>query len=164
MSRNYTNIFDIFDDIWSDTFSVIQPSRYNKAIASSDWPPTNVLIDQKTKELTFEVALAGVKEDEINLSFDGDYLRLVVDRKTGDKNLGEGESKTDYIVQRGFKTVNHAEVSWTVDLRYYDRENIKVTFENGLLKIVISPRTEVSPKSIHLFGTKSSDEKPAITE
>jgi HSP20 family molecular chaperone IbpA len=163
MSRNYTNIFDIFDEIWSDTWSVIQPSRFNRAIASSDWPPTNCVIDQETKNLKFEVALAGVKEDEINLSFDGDYLRLIVDRKTGDKSLKEGETKSDYVVQRGFKSVDHAEVSWTIDPRYYDRDGVDVTFENGLLTVIIYPRSEVAPKKVNLFGNLT-DKKPAIAE
>jgi HSP20 family molecular chaperone IbpA len=161
MSRNYTNVFDLFDDIWSDTFSVFQPSRFNKAIASADWPPANVVIDQKTKELTFEVALAGVKEDEINLSFDGDYLRLIVDRKTGDKSLQEGEEKSEYVVQRGFKIVNHAETSWLVDSRYYSRDNVETSFENGLLKVKISPKDDIKPRKISLFGKL---EQPAITD
>jgi HSP20 family molecular chaperone IbpA len=162
MSRNYTNIFDLFDDIWSDTFSVIQPSRFNKAIASADWPPANALINQKTKELTFEVALAGVKEEEINLSFDGDYLRLVVDRKIADSHLKDGEVATDYVVQRGFRPVDHAEVSWIVDPRYYSRENVDVSFENGLLVIKVSPKEDVKPRKVSLFG--KLEEKPAIEE
>ena len=156
MSKNYYNIFQMIDDIFSDMANVSlldnQPSRYNKAISSASFPPANLSVNNKTKELTIEVALAGCSEKDINLSFDADYLKLVVDRNTGDKNLKEGETATEYVIQRGLKVVDKAEVSWLIDPRYYDRETVKVTFENGLLVIKVYPRSEVAPKKISLFG------------
>jgi HSP20 family molecular chaperone IbpA len=167
MSRKYYNdVFDLIDGIFSDAFNssidVIQPARFNKQISSAAFPPANVVVNTKTKDLTIQVALAGVKEDELNLSFDGDYLHLIVDRATGDKNLKDGEEAIEYVIQRGLKTVDHAEVSWVIDPRYYDRDSANIKFEDGLLTIKVSPRSEVAPKKIKLFGKLA--EKTAIAE
>jgi len=156
MSRGYyyNDIFKMIDDIFSDVAQlsfVDQPSRFNKAISSASFPPANVLVNPKTKVLTIEVALAGCEEKDINLSFDSDYLRLIIDRDTGDKDVSEDEK--DYVIQRGLRIVEKAEVSWLVDPRYYDRESVKVDFINGLLTIKVYPRSEVAPKKISLFGS-----------
>jgi HSP20 family molecular chaperone IbpA len=166
--KYYSDVFQVIDDIFSDmvTFSDHQPSRFNKSISSAAYPPANVLINPKTKELTIEVALVGCKESDLNLSFDSDYLKLVVDRSTGDPTLSENEEARDYVIQRGLKIVDRAEVSWLVDVRFYDRDSTKVNFENGLLTIKIQPKEDVAPKQISVFGklniNKSEPDKPAI--
>jgi len=162
MSKNYygeiKDLFDLFDNLFSDGFSKlneIQP-RYNRLISTRDFPPANVSVDKETKELYIEVALAGCSEDNINLSFDSDYLKLIVDIPVSDEN------KPLYFIQRGLKKIGHIETSWIVDPRFYDRESVKVDFKDGLLTIHIFPKEEVRPKKINLFGNFKPEEQPAI--
>jgi len=159
-NKYYRDIFDIFDDMFNDVFafqSALQPSRFNKQIASQPFPPTNIIIDQKSKTLTIQAALAGIHEDWINLAFDGDNLKLVVDvpNKVDDRK----EDSNNYYLQLGLKRIERVETNWKVDPRYFDREQVKVTFDNGLLTITIPPREEVAPKKIPIFGGLQIEKK-----
>jgi len=152
-------MFDLIDDIFNDFASVNndcrkewhQPARFNKQFSTSSFPPTNILIDKKTKVLTIQSALAGIHEDWINLEFDGDSLKLIID-VPGDKQQDILDELNNHYFQLGLKKVQHTETAWTVDPRYFDREKVDVKFDNGLLTITIPPRDEVAPKKIPIFG------------
>jgi len=164
MSTNYyRDVFEIVDDIFNNVFAIprssYQPMRFNKQISSGSFPPTNVVIDQKTKILTIQAALAGIHEDWINLGFDGDYLKLIVD--VPNKEEDKTEESSNYYFQLGLKKVEHVESSWKVDPRYFDREKVNVEFVNGLLTITIPPREEVAPKKIPVFGGLKLEDKTA---
>jgi len=152
--KNYRNMFDLIDDIFNDAYygaatGSVQPVRFNKNISSQSFPPTNILIDQKTKIMTIQSALAGIHEDWINLSFDGDSLNLIVNVP---KNEEKKEETQNYYFQIGLKKIESLKTSWNVDPRYFDREKVEVKFDNGLLTITIPPREEVAPKKIPIFG------------
>ena len=168
-TRYYENLFNIFDEIFSDSVRLLKftdtetPSRFNKLVSTSQFPPADVVCDTKTKKLTIQVALAGYSEENINLSFDGDSLKLIATRPEGDKSLAENEVVKEYVMQRGIKFPKHVESSWIIDPRYYSRESTQVTFKNGLLTIEIWPKEDMAPKNITLFGKLELD-KPNTTE
>jgi len=154
-SRDYygfKEVFDLFDNIFNDVGFQrvnVQPMRYNKHISTSQFPPANVILNRESKELYIEVALAGCTEDNINLSFDSDHLKLVVDVPT---KVNDDKEDPNVYIQRGLKKIQHVETAWFVDPRFYDRDSCKHEFLNGLLTIRIFPREDVRPKKIHLFG------------
>jgi len=152
--KQYRDVSDLFGSMFDDAFEALgawnsyEPPRINKIISSNSFPPTNISIDSKTKVMIIQSALAGIHEDWINLSFDGDHLKLVVDVPECD----EKKDESPYYLQQGLKKVKHFETNWTVDPRFYSREDVNVTFDNGLLVIKIFPREDVKPKQIKLFG------------
>jgi len=146
-------IDDIFQNVWRESWD-IQPSRFNKQISSSSFPPTNISVGTDSKVLTIQAALAGVKEEQINLAFDGDYLKLIVDIPAQSDEVSK-----EYFIQQGLKTFNHFETSWAVDVRYFDRDKVKVDFTNGLLTITIPPKEEVTAKKIPVFGKLQIENK-----
>ena len=153
MNKSYGNLMDLFDDIFNDSFKIlrgcdVQPIRYNKQISSGSFPPTNIFIDKDTKEMTVQAALAGIREDQISLSWDGDYLKLVVNA-TEEK---DGKRGARVFIQSGLKKIKKFETSWVVDPRFYSRDDFKVTFENGLLTVVIRPKEDVKPRKLTIFG------------
>jgi molecular chaperone IbpB/HSP20 family protein len=162
----YGTFFNLFDDIFSESARFLelaetQPARFNKTVSSSQFPPSDVFVDTKTKKMTIKVALAGYSEENINLRFDGDYLKLTIDLPI----KGEEES-IEYVVQRGIKLPKHVEAAWGIDNRYYDRDSATVNYKDGLLTVEISPREEVAPKKIKLFGNLDleKDEKLSISK
>lgn len=165
MTRTYDDFFHLFDEIFSDSVRFFetnrnqQPIRFNKVVSSSQFPPADIFCNQKTKELTIRVALAGYSKNDINLSFDGDYLKLIAERPDDTKDVKEGETITELVIQRGIKLPRKVECSWIIDPRYYSRDNVDVSYEDGLLKIVISPREDVAPKTISLFGNLDLSKK-----
>lgn len=156
-TRYYRDIFSVMDDIFNETFTVLQatqPVRINKLISSNTFPPTNIYVDKETKVMTIESALAGVREDQINLSFDGEQIKLIVKNEDC-----KGYNKDAVYLQTGLKQCINLETAWNIDTRFYDRDTIETTFENGLLTIVISPREEVKPKKMSLFGKLKIEDK-----
>jgi molecular chaperone IbpB/HSP20 family protein len=159
-TKVYDDLFGLFDEIFSDSarfFKLVdnsQPARFNRLVSSSQFPPADIVCDTKTKKLTIRVALAGYSEEDINLSFDGDYLKLVVNRSVDEK-----EEVPEYVMQKGIKLPNHVEASWIIDPRFYDRESAKVSFENGLLVVNIFPREDMKPKNIKIFGSLNTEKQ-----
>jgi molecular chaperone IbpB/HSP20 family protein len=157
-AKVYDDLFGLFDEIFSDSarfFKLVdnsQPARFNRLVSSSQFPPADIVCDTKTKKLTIRVALAGYSEEDINLSFDGDYLKLIVNRSVDEK-----EEIPEYVMQKGIKLPNHVEASWIIDPRYYNRDTVTVNYKDGLLTIEILPRDEVAPKKISLFGKLTLD-------
>ena len=123
--------------------------RYNKLISTSSFPPANVILNKENKELYIEVALAGCTEDNINLSFDSDHLKLVVDIPT---KANDDKEDPNVYIQRGLKKIQHVETAWFVDPRFYNRDTCEVKFSEGLLTIRIYPKDDVRPRKVHLFG------------
>lgn len=151
MNKSYGNLIELFEDIFNDSFKIlrgcdVQPIRYNKQISSGSFPPTNIYIDKDTKEMTVQAALAGIREDQISLSWDGDYLKLVVNATE------EKDEKPRVFIQTGLKKIKEFETSWAVDPRFYSRDDFEVTFENGLLTVVIRPKEDVKPRKLTIFG------------
>ena len=153
--RTTDNIVGLMDAIFNDAFKAFgtwesQPSRFNKWVSSGSFPPTNIMVNKDTKVLTITAALAGIHEDWINLSWDGDSLKLVVDVPS--KVEDQKEESPNVYLQLGLKKIEHLETSWQIDPRFFSREDINVNFLNGLLTIEIQPREDVKPKKQKLFG------------
>jgi len=149
---------DFFDDVFFgfdrnllrdfDSSSI----EYNSRFSSGDFPPANIKINKKTKQLSIEIALAGCNEDDFKLVYDDGKLKLSVD-KTQEK--GKEEEKDDSVVwlQNGLKRNFKVETSWNINPDLYDVDNIKVEYKNGLLSVVVEPRQEVAKKEVKtLFG------------
>jgi hypothetical protein len=62
-------------------------------------------------------------------------------------------------MQRAIKLPKHFVSEWLIDPRYYDRDSVTVNYKDGLLTIKISPRAEVAPKKISLFGNLKLEDK-----
>ena len=157
MNRDMT-IFDLVDEVVNNAFngfdddayfSTYIPAKVEKEICSSSFPPSNVDINQDTKVLTIECSLTGVKEDEFSLDFENDKIKLVVKK--------DNDMSKRYYLQHGLKLISNGEIIWKVDLRNYDRDSTKVTYENGLLRIVIQPNELSKPRTQKLFGKLKSE-------
>ena len=97
---------------------------FNLHETTSNYPPYN-LVQVSNVESRLEIALAGFKNEEVNVYTE--YGKLFVEGQREDK-----ESDTHYVhkglAQRSFKRV------WTLS---DDTEVRDVTFNNGLLTIVL---------------------------
>jgi len=102
------------------------------------FPPSNIYMTDD-KSLIFEFALAGYTEDNINLEFKGDYM--IFSAKVNEEHREEEGNIRFFKRRLKFKDID--------DQRYYvpddkfDRENVKASFKNGILKVIIPPREKV---------------------
>ena len=94
----------------------------------------------KEKEMVLEFALAGFREKDINIEFQGDYMVF-----SAKKPEMEPTDDVRYFKRRlKFKEIE--------DQRYFvpddkfDRENAKAVFKNGVLKITVPPKETIETK------------------
>jgi HSP20 family protein len=99
---------------------------------SYSYPPVNVYLT-KEKSLVFEFALAGFREDDLDLQFQGDYM--IFSAKGPDL---EPTEDVRYFKRRlKFKEIE--EQRYYVPEDKFDREKVKATFLNGILRVVVPP-------------------------
>jgi len=98
------------------------------------FPPANIYMTPE-RSISFEFALAGFQESDIDLEFKGDYMIL-------NARAPETPESVSYLKRRlKFKDV--------VDQKYFvpddkfDREKAKAVFKNGMLKVTVPPREEI---------------------
>jgi len=148
MARTYysiNDIFDLFSKDFDEAFSAVQSSN----VFSGSFPPYDVEINEETKDLRFRFALAGYKEKDIEISFDGDYmfLEILSPEKKDDKSF-----KT---VQHGIKS-SSARLKVAVPSARYDRDIAEAFFEDGILTVFIPRKEEEKPKKIKIIPRKET--------
>lgn len=130
--------------IWSEFMEYDSP-RFNPQECSSAYPVSNKYVDPQTKDLHIECSLTGVSEDEFSLDVvDGNKIVLDIHRNSDN-------SKKEISLQHGLKYVSDTKIDWSFNPQYHDISKAKVTYEYGLLSIVVPPRKEVAT-SKKLFG------------
>jgi len=133
----------VFDNLFADFEEVFKTPEVMKGTEiyhAPNFPPVNIYIDEKCKDLTFDFAVAGYEKEDTSIDFNGDKMTLSIKGRSPKK---EGLK----ILKTGIKT---AEVSsiFAVPVSKYDTENTKASINGGILTVVIPARDEIKPKKI----------------
>jgi HSP20 family molecular chaperone IbpA len=111
------------------------------------YPPMNVFMTED-RLLVFEFALAGFDENDINLSFQGDYM--VFSAKIGCSAYEQGENTEKFqsdenvrYFKRRLKMKDIEKQKYFVPLDKYAQEKVKAIYKNGILRVTIPPKDEV---------------------
>jgi len=116
------------------------------------YPPANVFIT-KDKSLVFEFALAGFEEKNLNLKFQGDYM---VFSASCEESANRDEEIRYFKHRLKFKDIE--EQKYFVPDDKFDRENTKAVFKNGILRVSVPPKEEVTvPEGITIEIKKEED-------
>ena len=102
------------------------------------WPPVNVYTSD-TDTLVFEFGLAGFNEEDVSLTFQGDYMVLSALCRTALKNCDDGEPvrpETRYL-KKSLRFDPVEKQKYYVPADKYAREKTKAVFKNGLLTVSI---------------------------
>ena len=107
------------------------------------YPPMNVFMSGD-RSLTFEFALAGFDEKNINLSFQGDYMvfSAFIPQKT---DAGGGEIQREENIRyfkRRLKMKDIEKQKYFVPLDKYAQDKVKAVFRNGILRVTVPPKEE----------------------
>lgn len=106
---------------------------------SYSYPPMNVYLTRE-KQMVFEFALAGFREKDISIEFQGDYM--VFSAKSPEM---EPEDDVRYFKRRlKFKPIE--DQRYFVPEDKFDRESSKAVFKNGVLKITVPPKETIETK------------------
>ena len=114
------------------------------------YPPMNVFMTYD-RSLVFEFALAGFEENDISLSFQGDYMlfsasvpRYAGARDGGFPGFPEGAIPDENVryLKRRLKLKAIERQKYYVPLDKYAQDKVKAVFRNGILRVTIPPKKE----------------------
>lgn len=101
---------------------------------SYSYPPANIYITED-KTMVFEFALAGFREQDIDLEVQGD--NLVISARVPDS---ETPPESAQFFKRRLKLKGFEGQKYYVPEDKFDREKISALFKNGILRVTIPPR------------------------
>ncbi|MDR0400561.1 MAG: Hsp20 family protein [Treponema sp.] len=120
------------------------------------YPPMNIYMSGDLS-LSFEFALAGFEEKDINLSFQGDYMVFSAaapaalspspeaadpDHAARGEYQQEGGQDNFRYIKRRLKMKDIEKQKYYVPLDKYAQEKVRAVFKNGILKVTIPPKDE----------------------
>ena len=109
---------------------------------ASSFPPSDVYVEEDSKDVIFEFSVAGYTDDLISIDFAGDYLTLDF------KALENSQGKKGWI-HRGIKR-SQANAKYFIPSDKYDFEKASANLKNGVLKIIVPAREVLKPKKISI--------------
>ncbi len=143
MSYNNMNINEIFEKLFMDfddvfTTPVIQ--KGGEIYHAPNFPPVNIYINEESKDLTFEFAVAGYEKEDALIEFNGDKMKLTI------KGKQEGIEGLR-VLKKGIKTpdINSA---FTVPVSKYETDNSKAEMKDGILIVKVPAKDEIKPKRL----------------
>ncbi|MFP4331398.1 MAG: Hsp20/alpha crystallin family protein [Alkalispirochaetaceae bacterium] len=98
------------------------------------FPPANIYMTPD-RSITFEFALAGFDEKDIDLQFKGDYMMLSAKAPESPEDVS--------FLKRRLKFKDVTEQKYYVPEDKFEREEAKAVFKNGMLKVTVPPREDV---------------------
>jgi HSP20 family molecular chaperone IbpA len=119
------------------------------------YPPMNVFMTGD-RSLNFEFALAGFEENDISLSFQGDYMVFhantpkAASPSTHDAAFSAEASLADESIRyfkRRLKLKSIEKQKYFAPLDKYAQDKVKAVFRNGILKVTIPPKEEPDQNS-----------------
>jgi HSP20 family molecular chaperone IbpA len=119
---------------------------------SYSYPPMNIYMSGDLS-LSFEFALAGFEEKDINLSFQGDYMVFSAAAPSSaapessaspcsGESPREGGQENPHYIKRRLKMKDIEKQKYYVPLDKYAQEKVRAVFKNGILKVTIPPKDE----------------------
>ena len=120
---------------------------------SYSYPPMNVFMTYN-RNLVFEFALAGFDENDIKLSFQGDYMvfSALVPRDGTDNGgtIYTAPNENIRYFKRRLKMKDIEKQKYYVPLDKYAQDKVKAVFRNGILRVTVPPKEEPD----HIDGIK----------
>ncbi len=101
------------------------------------FPPMNIYLTPE-RSIVFEFALAGFDEEDIVLTFQGDYM--VFSARIGLEDMPEEGVR---YVKRRLKLKDVEKQKYYVPADKFAQEKVKAVFKNGILKVVVPPKDSV---------------------
>lgn len=136
--REFRNVAERFNRSFAAT-----SARRDEEMSLGTWlPPVDIAEDGDRIVLTAE--LPGFKEDQIEIQMEGGVLTMRGERKFED----EKEGRSFHRVERSYGQFVR---SFTLP-NNVDRDNIKASFQNGVLEIALPKREEAKPRQIRVTG------------
>lgn len=142
--RGTMDLVDVFDNFFRNWDSVIVPAE---RLYDFNFPPMNVWVDEKSKDLIFEFAVAGISKEKISASFEGDYMFLQIE--AGKEEKVEGMR----LLQRGIRSSSLKQRIYVPSAKY-ETKDATAEYNEGILKIHIPAKDDIKPRRLEIRSPK----------
>ena len=134
----------LFPSIWEDLFENDYFKNQNTFRTGSTVPAVN--IKETPENYVIEMAAAGMKKEDFNIHLDRNFISISAESKS-EKTT---ENKEEKYTRKEFN-YNSFSRNFTLP-EQADKEDIQATYEDGVLKVIISKKAEAKmlPKSIQI--------------
>lgn len=146
---------------WNDPFAGLLTMHsqlddmFNNFLTSTPSVPTSAAMDVYTnddKELIAELQAPGFTKDDIDVHVHNGMLEIKGEKHEKDEEKGK---KRNYMVRE-----THASFYRRVSLpKGIDEDNVKATFANGVLKVVVPFKALPAPKKVAISDGKAKPKK-----
>ena len=133
----------IFDELFDAAHQFCSDFDNTDFYPGFSYPPMNIFLTED-KSLNFEFALAGFCENNISLSFTGDYLifSAVIGDNADPADTENRNTGNVHYLKRRLKQKDIEKQKYYVPQDKYAQEKVTAVFKNGILKVTIPPRPE----------------------
>jgi HSP20 family protein len=125
----------LFEDVMKS------PYRSDEGLSTPSWAPA-VDIYETDKEIVMKAELPEMQEKDIEIKVEDNILIL-----SGERRMEKEVKEENYHrIERAYGSFNR---SFTLP-RTVDRDNIKASYKDGVLKVLLPKKEEVKPKQIKI--------------
>ncbi|MEX6689559.1 Hsp20/alpha crystallin family protein [Danxiaibacter flavus] len=134
-SNNQSAVPSLFDDFFSREF--FNWGNNNYSATRTTVPAVNV--KETNEEFEVEVAAPGMSKEDFNITLDHNYLTISSSKQQEQNSEEHGYTRREFSYQSFSR-------SFELPTDVVDGENIKATYDNGLLRLVIPKKEEAKQK------------------
>lgn len=155
-NRDYLDLGRLLDQIFQATeeftnsfgsfaYNAKKHAEHRNYYSVYPFPPANIyMLPDKT--MVFEFALAGYKDTDVQLEFQGE--NMVLSARAPEQT---GDADEVIFFNRRLKFSDIPEQKYFVPEDKFDREAAKAVYKNGILKVTVPPREEVkNPEGVKI--------------
>jgi HSP20 family molecular chaperone IbpA len=136
---------ELFNALFSDLDrGVFQIQNSLLSFYDANYPPFDLSIDESTKNIQFEFAVAGLSIDDIDISFEDDYLKLNIKAKERNDDCFNWKP-----IKKGIRT-SYSKTSYYIPFAKYDVAKATASILDGILSIFVPIREDAKPKKIEI--------------
>jgi HSP20 family protein len=140
--REMLSLVDWFNGMWLHPFSAGDWDLGSVLYSAPTFPPVNVLLNKETKDMVFEFAVAGYEEENLDISFAGDYLILKIKKDNEDNSNFK-------VIHNGIRKEN-IEFKYYVPSDKYNQDEVGASLKNGILAVNVPAREEAEKKKVKI--------------
>lgn len=135
------SIQDKMNRLFEDTMTRSRSFGPDEELGVSSWIPA-VDIYETENEIVLKAELPEVKKEDVNINIENNVLTL-----SGERKFEKETKKENYHrIERSYGVFKRSFTLPTV----VDQENIKATFNDGVLQVNMAKRQEIKPRQIEI--------------
>lgn len=141
----YQYVVEFFDTIFDDgstTYTTGPTLGTSGKLYENSFPPLNLWLEDDSKALVFEFAVAGIPKDKVKVYTEGDHLFVETEKVSKD-------TKGFRLVQQGIRQ-SSTRNKYYVPMSKYQLDKVSAKLEDGILTVRVPTQESQRQKQISI--------------